>query len=124
MARKATPKVWYEKYLKGYIRQLWQWSPERKAIKKRARINKTTPELFRCERCDAQPLGKGDYEINHIEPCESVEGWDKGEKWNGFITRTVEPGEDGAELICKPCHRKITNEQNKARRANNGKQKV
>jgi 5-methylcytosine-specific restriction endonuclease McrA len=116
MARKKKDEPWYYGYLRGYVRQLWQWSPVRKAVKKRAKFG-SVAEQFKCEKCGAAPLVKGQYEINHIEPCENVNGFDG---WDGFIVRTVEaPG--GAELLCKPCHRTITNEQNKLRRENRGK---
>jgi hypothetical protein len=121
MASRKTPKPWYDKYLRRYIRQIWGWSPERKAVKKRAQVSKL-PEAFKCEKCGAHPLKKGEYEVNHIKPCEDVRGWDEGDKWNGFIERTITPGVDGIELVCKPCHKKITNDQNKLRRAyKNGK---
>jgi hypothetical protein len=99
MARKKKDEPWYYGYLRGYVRQLWQWSPVRKAVKKRAKFG-SVAEQFKCEKCGAAPLVKGQYEINHIEPCENV---------------------NGAELLCKPCHRTITNEQNKLRRENRGK---
>lgn len=108
---------WYYKYLKQYIRQIFQWSPERRIALKRAQISKL-PELYRCEECGKEPLIRKDKEVDHTLPVENVEGWDG---WDNLIKRAIEVPADQLKVLCKPCHYKKSAIENKARRKTRGK---
>jgi 5-methylcytosine-specific restriction endonuclease McrA len=106
-------KSWYAKYLRAQIRRIFQWSPSRKAAKRRAQVAKN-PEAYQCETCGAEPLYKGQYEIDHTIPCVNVMGFDS---WSDEIERTLAVTVEGLTIMCKPCHYKKSAEENKARRA-------
>lgn len=105
---------WYFKYLRQQIKRIWQWTPARLQCKKRAQVGKN-PEAFKCEQCGAEPLLKGAYEIDHIVPSESLDGFDG---WDPYIMRTLGVEVTDLQLLCKPCHRTKSASENAERRKN------
>lgn len=112
MARKKKPEPWYFKYLRREVNRIWQWSPERKECKKRARWPGGGVESYGCEECNAGPLVKGQYQIDHVIPRENVEGWDG---WEHYIWRAMCPVEM-LQLLCLECHNKKSASENAERR--------
>lgn len=112
MGKSSEP--WYFKYLRRELSRVWGWSPERKECKKRARYpGGGLLERFQCEDCGRGPLTKGQYQIDHVEPRENVEGWDG---WDSYIWRTFAPVEM-LQLLCLDCHKKKTVAENSRRAA-------
>jgi hypothetical protein len=109
---------WYAKYIRTRIREVFHWSPERKKAKDRARIpaSNVALESYRCEECNNQPLTRNQVEFDHTDPCEHVEGFDVGGKWNGLIARTLDVTADGIKVLCKQCHYKKSASENALRR--------
>jgi len=104
---------WFQPHLEAQITRIWQWSPARKAAKRRAQVSKL-PESFRCELCGKEPLTKGMYEVDHIIPKESLGPWDG---WGAFIERALGVGAEGLQVICKkPCHSTKSARENAIRR--------
>jgi hypothetical protein len=114
MARKRSSQPWYFRYVKSQLRRIWGWSPERKLAKARARVGKDGRgnELFRCERCNAQPLSRKQVDVDHIVEVESVGAFDG---WDALISRLFCPA-DGLMILCKTCHAAKTVVNNGARR--------
>lgn len=105
-------KPWFFKYLDSRITQIWGWSPERKAAKKRAQVG---PQQFKCEECGAHPLVKGEYEVDHTVPRMPPTGWDGD--WTGYIARSLEMPVGGLKVLCKKqCHRVKSAGENASRR--------
>lgn len=59
-----------------------------------------------CEQCKGWFKQK-DIEVNHRIPCGSLKSFDD---LPGFVERLF-CEEEGLEIVCKECHRKITNEE-------------
>lgn len=69
-------------------------------------------KLHRCPACgELHP--KGMMQADHINPVIPLTGFDS---WDGVITRLY-CEKEGFRPLCKPCHRQLTNEQNKQRKA-------
>lgn len=85
------------------IRRLWYYSPQRREVVKRCKVDAHT---FRCEKCrrlcDA-------IQVDHIEPVVKLTGWDGD--WNGFIERMFVDASTGLRGLDKDCHDKITQAQ-------------
>lgn len=109
-------KTWYDKYLRRYLRQIWGWSPERRAALNRARYTRVPKDLWKCEKCGTEGLGAKERDVNHINPCETIDGHFDG--YGPLISRMLDVEADMLEVICKPCHKIITKEQNAKRRQN------
>lgn len=77
-------------------------------------INVSTGRLakhFECSRCHKH-FPQKEVEVNHIVPVVPVTGFDS---WDNVIDRMFcEP--DGLELLCKPCHKLVTAEENQERK--------
>lgn len=95
----------HHKYLFAAIRRVWGWYGERKKAKSRAQIG---PNMWRCEMCDARPLGQKERDVDHIVPCMPTSGWDGD--WTGYINRMFCPA-DGLRVLCKTCHTFVTSGQ-------------
>ncbi len=111
----APPKSWYGGYLQDAISRIWGWSPSRKQALKRARLPgpfKAGEELWKCERCDKEPLTRKERDVDHLVPRENVNGWDS---WNEFIARALDVKADGLMVVCKPCHQQKSESENKKR---------
>lgn len=120
MKRKST-QPWYFRYVKAQLRRIWGWSPDRKAAKKRAIVSKDVRgnELFRCERCGAQPLTRKQVDVDHIVEADNVGEWIG---WDDFIDKLF-CSADGLMILCKTCHAAKTAVNNATRRASRKKVK-
>lgn len=114
MARKKPEEPWYFDYLRSRVREIFRWSPERKKALKRAQISKN-PDLWNCEECGKGPLTRKDKQVDHIIPCENVQGWDG---WSAFINRAIEVPAELISITCRPCHNKKSAQENRDRDAN------
>lgn len=68
---------------------------------------------FECVMC-CEHFPQKDVEVNHKIPVVPVEGFDS---WDQVIERLF-CEKDGLEVLCKPCHRVVTAEENKIRKLN------
>lgn len=79
-------------------------------------INKSTGRLakhFECSRCQGH-FPQKEVEVNHKIPVVPVEGFDS---WDAVIERMFcEKNE--LEVLCKPCHKIVTAEENVLRKKN------
>jgi 5-methylcytosine-specific restriction endonuclease McrA len=66
---------------------------------------------FKCSRCK-ESFPQKDVEVNHIVPVVPVTGFDS---WDGVIERMF-CEEDGLEVVCKPCHKQISQEEREQRK--------
>lgn len=66
---------------------------------------------YECAKCKEHFPAK-QVEVNHKEPIVPVTGFDS---WDGVISRMF-CEKDKLEVLCKPCHKLITKEENDARR--------
>jgi hypothetical protein len=106
MARRR--KTWVD-YMKARAVQVWGWCPERRAALDRAYIG---AGYWRCEKCDAKPLPKGERQVDHVEPVEPVAGWQGWDVYfeRRFVTR------DKLEVLCLECHHAKSATENALRR--------
>lgn len=70
-------------------------------------------KLHRCEKC-TQLFPQSSMQADHIIPVVPLEGFDS---WDGVIARMFVEAEH-YDVMCKSCHKKITDEENKIRREN------
>jgi 5-methylcytosine-specific restriction endonuclease McrA len=70
-------------------------------------------KFYTCNKCKEDFPAKN-VEVNHIIPVVPVNGFDS---WDGVISRLF-CEEDGLEVVCKPCHKLITKEENLERKVN------
>lgn len=113
------------------LRQLFLYTDVRKNTLKRAKVNKG---IFQCEICKQLVYdGKSDkvfkkhkeqlpgiiqehLVVDHIDPVvPTIEFTSKDWSWDIIISRLF-CYEDGLQAICKKCHKKKTDEENKIRR--------
>ena len=79
-------------------------------------INISTGRLakhFECSMCHGH-FPQKEVEVNHIVPVVPVTGFDS---WDEVINRMFCES-DGLELLCKPCHKTVTAEENILRKKN------
>lgn len=95
--------------LMAKLGQAWMvWGP-RNEVKKRCKVpNKTG--WYKCEECKTE---REKIEVDHIEPVIKPE--DGFTDWNSYIrSKFVEA--DKLQGICRDCHKKKTQNENKIRR--------
>lgn len=104
------------------------WGP-RKAVKNRAKVNKS---LFQCEKCECyvyegtsavnyfnyidlypkKVVKMEKLELDHISPViEPDKGW---QSWDSFMDRLFCP-EDNWQALCHDCHKEKTSQETKVR---------
>lgn len=66
---------------------------------------------YQCNHCNGLFPAK-DVEVNHLTPVIPVDGFDS---WDEVINRMF-CEKDGFEVLCKPCHKAVTQKENKERR--------
>lgn len=105
-------------YIIGALRKIWRWSPERTQILAesiKAANGKPKIGPYKCAMCklDHKRIKRDDIQVDHIA---AVIPEDVGfTTWDSYIERLFCPIE-GLRVVCKPCHRIITNKQNAIRR--------
>ena len=110
----STAKFW------GFIRsalrsKMSRWPPKIEAKKKARRKyqgpNKQQKWEYQCAHCAEWFMDK-ETEVNHKIECGSLKSY---EDLPGFVERLF-CGEDGFEVLCKPCHKEVTASQRKAKK--------
>lgn len=115
MSVKDNPKL--KSFLVNTLRRAsYRW-PFRDECRKRNRIERNT---YQCEHCK-QNFTRKETQINHKVPVvDPSKGW---ENLDVYAERMFVDS-DGFELLCIPCHDKLTEEQNKERQITRKKKKV
>jgi len=113
------------------LRKLTFAYPPRNVVKKKQKV---APATYQCEQCsqivyegrkelvdtglleDYPEAIKGKVHVDHIVPTIPLKGfkntvWD----WNEYIENMF-CGEEGLQLLCKPCHDEKTKKENELRR--------
>lgn len=122
MAKKRNNGQWtearYESFIKSALRRASvRWPPRYQTLKEAfvgKKVNKETGRQamhYECAKCKGHFPAK-QVEVNHKEPIVPVTGFDS---WDGVISRMF-CEKDKLEVLCKPCHKLITKEENDARR--------
>lgn len=114
-------KARYDSFIKSALRSASQrWPPKYQTLseaKVGKKINPKTGRLaehYICRACkEAFPLKE--VQVNHITPVILTTGMDS---WDGVIKRMF-CEKDGLEVLCIPCHKNVTQQENEERR-NNG----
>lgn len=108
----------FNSFVKSALRSASQrWPPKYKVLNKAYVETKTNPasgrkaKHFKCAKCQNDFVSK-DIEVNHIIPVVPITGFDS---WDGVISRLF-CEEPGLEVVCKPCHKTITKEENVTRK--------
>lgn len=108
----------YNSFVKGALRSASQRWPPKYSILSTAcvgtRINPASgrwAKFYHCANCNADYVAK-EVEVNHIIPVIPVSGFDS---WDGVIKRMFCEAEH-LEVLCKPCHKKLTKEENEQRK--------
>lgn len=86
-----------------------------------SKINQKTGRMakhYQCNCCKGEfPLKE--VQVNHIEPVVPVEGFTT---WDDIIYRMF-CEQDGLEVLCVPCHKERTADENQQRKKHNGTSK-
>ena len=108
----------YNSFVKGGLRSTSQrWPPRYSVLAASRRGKRVNPasgrmaEFHECASCKNLFVSK-DVEVNHIIPVVPIEGFDN---WDNVIKRLF-CEKSGLEVVCKPCHKLITKEENATRK--------
>jgi hypothetical protein len=108
----------FNSFVKSALRSASQRWPPRYSVLKKAMIGvKVNPltgrnaQHFMCSSCKGTFTSKN-VEVNHIDPVVPVSGFDS---WDGVVERLF-CEESGLEVVCKPCHKTITKDENASRK--------
>ena len=108
-------------FIKSALRSASQRWPPRYSVLSKAklgkRINPKTGRLaehYLCTACKEAFPAK-DVQVNHKTPVVPVTGFDD---WNGVISRLF-CEENGLEVLCIPCHKEVTKQENEDRKKTN-----
>ena len=96
-------------YVVGVLRRASYRNPQRTIVMRRANIKRG---VYQCEACERITERKG-VAVDHVDPVIPVTGW---EGWDSFISRLF-CGPAGLQVLCNPCHKDKTKEENAQRRA-------
>lgn len=107
----------YRSFIKGGLRSVSvRWPPRYKCLddaKVGKRINKSSGRLaehYKCAKClDIFPAKE--VEVNHIVPVVPLTGFTT---WDETVERLF-CEQSGLEVVCKPCHKSITKQENQER---------
>ena len=110
----------YRSFVKSALRSASQrWPPKYQVLNEAyvgQQINKSSGRMakhFRCNKClDLFP--QKEVEVNHLTPVVLTSGFDS---WDGVIERLF-CEKDKLEVLCKPCHKLVTKEENQERKTN------
>lgn len=93
-----------EKFVMHELRRIHcKWPARKPAIVN----NRIARGKYKCQKC-GDIVGYKDFDIDHIKPVISV---NRGfVDWNEYIERLFAET-DGYQLLCKPCHKKKTFEE-------------
>lgn len=109
----------FNSFVKSALRSASQrWPPRYKVLASACIGTKTNPasgrqaKFYTCNSCNDEFVAKN-VEVNHIIPVVPTTGFTS---WDEVIARLY-CEQDGLEVVCKPCHKKITKEENDARKS-------
>lgn len=107
-------------FIKGALRSASQrWPPKYETLNAACigvQLNERTNRFakhYLCAEC-GNAFPSKDVEVNHRIPVIPVTGFDS---WDGVVARMYCEKEH-LEVLCKPCHKKITKEENTQRKLN------
>ena len=110
----------FNSFIKGSLRSASiRWPPRYETLNNAfvdKRINEKTGRLakhFECNLCKGH-FPQKDVEVNHKDPVVPTSGFDS---WDNVIERMFCES-DGLELLCKPCHKNVTKNENLLRKTN------
>jgi hypothetical protein len=110
----------YNSFVKGGLRSASQrWPPKYRVLNSACvgqRINPKSGRLakfYACNKCKHEFPAK-DVEVNHIHPVVPTTGFDS---WDALIERLF-CEQEGLEVVCKPCHKLISKQENTERKLN------
>jgi hypothetical protein len=110
----------YRSFVKSALRSASQrWPPKYQVLNAAyigQKINKSSGRMakhYECKKCQ-QHFPQKEVEVNHITPVVPTSGFDS---WDGVIERMFCEGH-GLEVVCKPCHKLITKQENQERKEN------
>lgn len=106
-------------FIKNGLRmQTRKWAPIQTALSK-ARVRRGTYLCAMCKEEVSKTVVDPDTQkrvnnvhVDHIVPVVPVEGWDS---WDGVIERMF-CEEDKLQVLCKSCHKEVTDEENELRK--------
>ena len=108
----------FNAFIKSALRSASQrWPPKFQVLseaKQGRKINPKTGRLaehYLCAACK-EAFPQKEVEVNHITPVVLPTGFDS---WDGVIQRLF-CEKDGLEVLCKPCHKTRTDQENKERK--------
>ena len=108
----------FNSFVKSALRSASQrWPPKQSCLSEACtgtKVNIKTGRMakhYKCNQCDGEFPAK-DVEVNHIIPVVPIEGFDN---WDNVIKRLF-CEKSGLEVVCKPCHKLITKEENATRK--------
>ncbi len=108
----------FNSFIKSALRGASQrWGPKYETLNEACvgqKINAKTGRLakhYKCCKCSNE-FPQKEVEVNHITPVVPLSGFDS---WDGVIARLF-CEKDGLEVACRPCHKSITNNENKERK--------
>lgn len=111
----------YNSFIKGGLRSASQrWPPRYRILSEACIGQKLNPasgrvaKFYKCNKCKNDFVAK-DVEVNHIIPVVPVTGF---KSWDDTIERMF-CEKEGLEVLCKPCHKSITKQENEERKKEN-----
>lgn len=130
MTRKYNNGDWtrsrYESFIKSALRSASvRWPPRYLTLNEAfvdVRTNEKTgrkAKHFECAMCK-NLFPQKDVQVNHKEPVVPPTGFTT---WDDIIERLF-CEKEGLEVLCKPCHKDVTAEENKLRKEYNAKRKA
>lgn len=84
--------------------------------KKNGDRHKVDSVYYACDCCGKSDLKDADVQVDHIEPVIPVNIPTEHVCWNDIIEKRLFVSEDKLQLLCKPCHKEKTKEENRLRR--------
>jgi len=100
-------------YLRGVLRKAFRDAPLKSQAYRQAKVgSRGRADLYKCEICE-KVLQRSEAQVDHKTPVTPLKGWDS---WDGFIARLFCDVSD-LQVICKPCHKTKTLEENETRRS-------
>jgi 5-methylcytosine-specific restriction endonuclease McrA len=110
----------FNSFVKSALRSASQrWPPKYTVLSEACVGQKENPKsgrmakFYTCNKCKQDYVAK-EVEVNHILPVIPVSGFDS---WDNVIARLF-CEKDELEVLCKPCHKAVTKEENKERKEN------
>jgi len=109
----------FNSFIKSALRSASQRWPPKYTVLKEAYVGTFTnpasgrqAKFYKCNVCKEDFVAKN-IEVNHIIPVVPITGFDN---WDSVIARLFCEA-DGLEVVCKPCHKTITKEENATRKS-------